>query len=101
MDGCLQNDFQLYYHTTDVTSAWQHFFQNETVQAKLGGYWRTTARAFAGAAGVLGYDSLNEPLPGDFYSDLSLLLPGACARVLVRTCARACLLWPAERAAAR
>ena len=53
------------------------------------------------AAGVLGYDLLNEPLPGDFYSDLSLLLPGACARVLVCSCARACLLWPAERAAAR
>jgi len=80
---CLTRDFSSYYQTPDVASAWQNFYHFPNITDRFVSFWNVTASAFRGAAGVLGYDLLNEPLGGDFYHDASLLEPGvADLRVL-------------------
>lgn len=45
-------------------------------QARFRGFWEQVATAFADAEGVLGYELINEPLPGDYFSSPSMLQPG-------------------------
>eukprot|EP00927_Polykrikos_kofoidii_P059479 TRINITY_DN5462_c0_g1_i1.p1 TRINITY_DN5462_c0_g1~~TRINITY_DN5462_c0_g1_i1.p1 ORF type:complete len:700 (-),score=78.38 TRINITY_DN5462_c0_g1_i1:191-2290(-) len=73
---CLRVTFDKYSRAPEVTSAWGNFFGRKSVQQTFLDFWKTVATAFAGAPGLLGYDLINEPLNGDFFENIGLLLPG-------------------------
>eukprot|EP00947_MAST-08B_sp_MAST-8B-sp1_P002435 g2435.t1 len=73
---CLSLPFDRYSRAPDVTSAWQHFYDSPAVQGAFEGFWRQVVGALRDSDGVLGYELINEPLPGDFFANPDLLLPG-------------------------
>jgi len=77
---CLNNEFSKYYETPDVSSAWQQFYTTQEVLDAFVGYWSVIATAFKGATGVIGYNLINEPYPGDVWHAPGLLQPGAADR---------------------
>eukprot|EP00929_Paragymnodinium_shiwhaense_P083735 TRINITY_DN44726_c0_g1_i1.p1 TRINITY_DN44726_c0_g1~~TRINITY_DN44726_c0_g1_i1.p1 ORF type:complete len:690 (+),score=114.48 TRINITY_DN44726_c0_g1_i1:63-2132(+) len=76
IQDCLKVTFDQYSRTPELTSAWGHFYHDAAIQAKFRRYWTKVAQTFAGSAGVLGYDLVNEPLNGNFYEHAHNLLPG-------------------------
>lgn len=74
--GCLKRRFDAYSRTPELVSAWGNFYANETIQAKFHAFWSRVASEFSNSAGVLGYDLLNEPLNGNFFTDPHRLVPG-------------------------
>ena len=62
------------YFTQQISQSFQELYTNH--KAEFARVWREIALRFRDNSGVLGYELMNEPWTGDFYQDLSLLLPG-------------------------
>lgn len=75
-EGCLERTFDSYSRTPQLVSAWGNFYGDSAVQQKFQAFWREVATTFATSPGVLGYDLVNEPLNGNFFTDIDRLKPG-------------------------
>ena len=62
-------------------SAYQDLFDNtHGMRDDFVAFWSHAAQQFSDMPGIIGYDMINEPMCGDFYSDPTLLLPGVAGR---------------------
>jgi len=81
---CLSLRFDQYSRAPELVSAWGNFYASPWVQSKFHQFWRVVATAFVGAPGVLGYDLVNEPLNGNFFENVELLVPGFADKTLLQ-----------------
>ena len=58
----------LYNNTADATDRWADF-------------WAFVASQFGDMPSVIGYNYINEPWVGDFFSDPDLILPGRAGKI--------------------
>ncbi|CAH8602731.1 unnamed protein product [Schistosoma margrebowiei] len=59
-----------YYLTYECTNAAQQLYENVSgAWNHWGDFWETVAKQFGKKSNVLGYDLINEPPPGNFYSN--------------------------------
>lgn len=57
--------------------AYQDLYDNTGgMMDDLAAFWSAAAKEFRDVPGIIGYELINEPFAGDFYSDPELLLPG-------------------------
>ena len=69
-----------WYGTDAVGKAFQQIYDGVgPLSANVQAHWAAVARRFAGKAGVLAYEILNEPWQGDWVSDPSLIVRGQVA----------------------
>jgi len=73
---CQEVTFDAYSRTPELVSAWGHFYHSEVIQKKFQAFWQKVATEFVGAPGLIGYDLINEPLNGNFWTQPDYLLPG-------------------------
>ena len=76
VESCKQNVFGLYYASPDVASAFQSLYTDPDLQQAFTEYWATVAKTVAGNPYVVGMDMFNEPFAGNFWRDLTRILPG-------------------------
>jgi len=81
---CLLNDFAKYYPTPTVGSAFQNFYDSAELHASFRKYWTLVAQTFQPYDTVLGYDLLNEPWPGNIWTDSQVLQPGYTDKTYVQ-----------------
>merc|ERR1719410_1787799 len=62
------------YFSQQISNSFQQLYTRH--MAEFGNVWREIATRFRNMPEILGYELLNEPWTGDFYQDLSILLPG-------------------------
>ena len=62
------------YFSEKISNSFQQLYTQH--QPEFARVWQEIALRFRDKAAVLGYELMNEPWTGDFYQDLSLLLPG-------------------------
>ena len=72
--------------TLAAATAYQNIYDNHKgMLDDLVGLWEETAGQFASIPGVIGYETMNEPQPGNYFVDPLLGLPGeAGAKNLMR-----------------
>lgn len=81
-EQCSKHDWFWYYFSYAVSRAFQDLYENKWGWSDLlARYWETVANVFRNQSGVLGYELINEPWPGNFFKHPSLLLPGVADRV--------------------
>eukprot|EP00936_MAST-01D_sp_MAST-1D-sp1_P000590 g590.t1 len=68
LSACLKNSFFKYYITWRGATAWSGFLGETVLHSAFAAYWAAVASAFANSSAVMGYELLNEPWPGRFYS---------------------------------
>ncbi|KAL3693190.1 hypothetical protein R1sor_006841 [Riccia sorocarpa] len=77
VDQCNKHTWWSYYFSYAVSRAFQDLYENKSsLGDSLAQYWRIVAEAFKDEPGVMGYELMNEPWPGDIFRDPLLLLPG-------------------------
>ena len=62
------------YFTQQIANGFQQLYTEH--KEEFANVWRNIAERFKGMSEILGYELLNEPWTGDFFEDLSILLPG-------------------------
>lgn len=74
IEDCQKNLFYLYYITPESADAFGRLYRNyEGLQDKFMAFWDKVAETFADNPYIVGYDPINEPFPGDIYSDPSII----------------------------
>lgn len=74
---CQKKIFGLYYPSLESSLAFDALYDNlNGLQDKFIAYHSHTSGRFSNNKYVVGYDPLNEPWPGNFYKDPSLVIPG-------------------------
>ncbi len=76
-DQCARHGWATYQAARAVGKAYQWLYEHPESMTV---YWNAVAGRFRGHPGVLGYEIINEPWPGDVYKDPSLLVPGEADR---------------------
>lgn len=77
LSACVQHSFYKMYLSPETNSLFEQLYHNvDGLQDKFVAYWEQVHNVFATNPYILGYDLLNEPWPGNFYANPSLLLPG-------------------------
>ncbi|KAG6551438.1 hypothetical protein Mapa_007084 [Marchantia paleacea] len=86
VERCNKHTWWWYYFSYAVSRAFQDLYENKWGWGDLlARYWTTVAQTFKDEIGVIGYELMNEPWPGDIFRDPLLLLPGvADSRNLAR-----------------
>ena len=69
------------YFTQEIANGFQQLYTEH--KEEFANVWRQIAERFKGMSEILGYELLNEPWTGDFYEDLSILLPGNAGHELL------------------
>ena len=69
------------YFTQEIANGFQQLYTEH--KAEFANVWRQIAGRFKGMPEILGYELLNEPWTGDFFEDLSILLPGNAGHELL------------------
>jgi len=74
---CLKRPFFHYYFSDKVGIAFQELYNSTSLmQQKFVEFWTSVAKALSKHDGVMGYELINEPWPGDIYKDPRRLIPG-------------------------
>ncbi|KAJ4461998.1 putative Glycoside hydrolase [Paratrimastix pyriformis] len=74
LKDCLSHPFFVYYMSDQACLASQHLYNNTGIlQDKFVEYWSSVVAALKGHEGVMGYELLNEPWPGDIYTNPLLI----------------------------
>lgn len=69
-------NWALLYLSRAVNVAWQRLYDNyDGLRDAFAAQWAKIASIFKNSNNLLGYDLLNEPWPGDTYSNLGLWFP--------------------------
>eukprot|EP01112_Ceratiomyxa_fruticulosa_P020687 TRINITY_DN712_c0_g1_i4.p1 TRINITY_DN712_c0_g1~~TRINITY_DN712_c0_g1_i4.p1 ORF type:complete len:514 (+),score=101.67 TRINITY_DN712_c0_g1_i4:1010-2551(+) len=78
LEFCLARDFASYYPTDAVSQLFEEFYTPSTsIYQSFQEYWNVVSSYFANNSMVIGYELINEPWPGDIYTDPLLLIePG-------------------------
>ncbi|CAL1129550.1 unnamed protein product [Cladocopium goreaui] len=81
-DDCFRFESWAAYQASIATvSAYDRLFTNhDNLTNAWGAFWAEVAETLADAPGVLGLNIINEPFPGNFYEDPSLLIPDVADR---------------------
>eukprot|EP01102_Stenamoeba_stenopodia_P008003 TRINITY_DN2266_c0_g1_i1.p1 TRINITY_DN2266_c0_g1~~TRINITY_DN2266_c0_g1_i1.p1 ORF type:complete len:535 (-),score=83.50 TRINITY_DN2266_c0_g1_i1:97-1647(-) len=75
LSTCLQKEFATYYFSHSVGLEFQALYDNSSdLQNRFAYYWSNVSATFASNPGVIGYELINEPWPGDIYGDPRLLV---------------------------
>ena len=69
------------YFTQEIANGYQQLYTEH--KEEFANVWRQIAGRFKGMPEILGYELLNEPWTGDFFEDLSILLPGNAGHELL------------------
>ena len=69
------------YFTEEISHGFQELYTKH--QPEFARVWREIAARFRDMSAVLGYELMNEPWTGNFFEDLSLLLPGNAGHELL------------------
>ena len=82
IEDCQTQNFGEFYTTKESFNLWQALYDNKQgLQDKFKAYWDHTSARFSGNKYVVGYDPLNEPLPGNPFHNLGLELPQVADKV--------------------
>ena len=74
ISDCISSPFWPYYYSSSVSYVFQSLYDNENnLQTEMIEFWSLLATHFKDFDSVLGYDLINEPWPGDIYSNPKLL----------------------------
>ena len=67
---CVEHLFIDYYSSFGVSTAFGSLYKEPEMYKYFASYWQNVASTFSGAPGLLAYEILNEPGPGDVYDPL-------------------------------
>lgn len=71
LEDCLKTKFVMYYFTFDVSQTFQDLFDNKDgIADSFAQFWGYVANYFKDFPNVIGYEIINEPLPGSPYKSL-------------------------------
>lgn len=78
---CQTVEFYKYYMTSNSIVGFEALYKNtQNLRDKFVAYWDKTSARFGNNPFVVGFDPLNEPFPGNFIKNPSLLWPGNADR---------------------
>jgi endoglycosylceramidase len=84
--NCSSRGWEVNSLSLAAATAYQNIYDNHKgMLDDLVGFWEESARQFLHIPGVIGYETMNEPQPGNFFEDPLLGVPGvAGAKNLIR-----------------
>ena len=72
-----QRFFAYYYTSKESFTAFDALYKNKNgLQDRFVDYWNVTSQALAANPYVVGFDPLNEPFVGKFFTEPKLAVPG-------------------------
>ena len=78
------DNWALGYLTLSVSNAFQQFYENKGgVMRQFGKFWKKVAEKLKDETGILGYELLNEPWIGNFFTEPNQILPGVAGKKLL------------------